>query len=211
MQELLPILAGAPPGQMRGSREGVYPQRYSTDRGTKQMARCRPAPQGGGLWLAGFVALGHRPLRVCSLVAPRQRAKSPPAKPELIFAQTLSEGSPQTKSRTHRHEKSHRVSPRPLPRLTPQPAFLAARQSRNQRDGRLVRLWCRRMRRSPRCGGAAAQRSGDPRMKKVTEQQGCTNRARAVECNSLSLGERAGVRGNVVPVRPRCTIALRCV
>ncbi len=28
---------------------------------------------------------------------------------------------------------------------------------------------------------------------------------------SLSLGERAGVRGNVVPARPRCTIALRCV
>ncbi len=33
--------------------------------------------------------LGHRPPRVCSLVAPRQRAKSPPAKPEFIFAQTL--------------------------------------------------------------------------------------------------------------------------
>ncbi len=28
---------------------------------------------------------------------------------------------------------------------------------------------------------------------------------------SLSLGERAGVRGNVVPARPRCTIELRCV
>ncbi len=28
---------------------------------------------------------------------------------------------------------------------------------------------------------------------------------------SLSLGERAGVRGNVVPAHPRCTIALGCV
>jgi len=31
VQKLLPVLAGAPPGQMRGPREGVYPLRYSTD------------------------------------------------------------------------------------------------------------------------------------------------------------------------------------
>ncbi|HSA03557.1 MAG TPA: hypothetical protein P5055_22755, partial [Candidatus Paceibacterota bacterium] len=48
MQKLIPVLAGAPPGQMRGPREGVYPLRYSTDRGTKQMAWWRPAPQGWG-------------------------------------------------------------------------------------------------------------------------------------------------------------------
>jgi len=51
------------------------------------------SPRPGGLGGFGSLAsllLGHRPLRVCSLVAPRQRAKSPPAKPELIFAQTLS-------------------------------------------------------------------------------------------------------------------------
>jgi len=49
----------------------------------------RPAGLGGFGSLASLL-LGHRPLRVCSLVAPRQQAKSPPAKPELIFAQTLS-------------------------------------------------------------------------------------------------------------------------
>ena len=53
----------------------------------------RPAGLGGFGSLASLL-LGHRPLRVCSLVAPRQRAKSPPAKPELIFAQTLRTGSP---------------------------------------------------------------------------------------------------------------------
>jgi len=31
VQKSLPILAGAPPGQMQGPREGVYPLRYSTD------------------------------------------------------------------------------------------------------------------------------------------------------------------------------------
>jgi len=50
VQKLLPILAGAPPGPMRGAclprrrrqtRQGVNPLRYSTDRATKQMARRR--------------------------------------------------------------------------------------------------------------------------------------------------------------------------
>ena len=94
MQKLLPLLAGAPPGQMRGPREGVYPLRYSTDRGTKQMARCRPAPQGWGALARWSRRRGIAPQsqrsRLCSFVAPRQRAKSPPAKSELIFAQTLS-------------------------------------------------------------------------------------------------------------------------
>ena len=42
-----------------------------------------PPRRAGGLWLAGPADAGllfaHTPLRVCSLVAPRQRAKSPPA------------------------------------------------------------------------------------------------------------------------------------
>jgi len=42
-----------------GPRDGVYPLRYSADRGTTQMVRCRPAPEGWG-------ALAHW-LR-CSLV-----------------------------------------------------------------------------------------------------------------------------------------------
>ncbi len=53
----------------------------------------RPAGLGGFGSLASLL-LGHRPLRVCSLVAPRQRAKSPPAKPEFIFARTLSTTAP---------------------------------------------------------------------------------------------------------------------
>jgi len=93
VQKLLPILAGAPPGQMRGPGEGVYPLRYSTVRGTKQMARCRPAPEGWGAlarWSRGRgIAPQSQRSRLCSFVAPRQRAKSPPAKSELIFAQTL--------------------------------------------------------------------------------------------------------------------------
>ena len=39
---------GARSGQMRGAREGVYPQRYSTTRATKKMARWR-APGWGSL------------------------------------------------------------------------------------------------------------------------------------------------------------------
>ncbi|HOW66779.1 MAG TPA: hypothetical protein P5186_26400 [Candidatus Paceibacterota bacterium] len=46
MQKKLPILAGAPPGQMLGAWAGVYPRRYSTVHATTQMTRRRPAPEG---------------------------------------------------------------------------------------------------------------------------------------------------------------------
>ncbi|HRY47629.1 MAG TPA: alpha-L-fucosidase [Candidatus Paceibacterota bacterium] len=49
-----------------------------------------PRPFGLGLfgWLASLL-IPYRPLRVCSSFAPRQPAKLPPAKPEVIFEQTL--------------------------------------------------------------------------------------------------------------------------
>jgi len=49
----------------------------------------RPAPEGWGdfaFWLR-FSSVAEPWL--CSFVVPRQKAKSPPAKPEFIFAQTL--------------------------------------------------------------------------------------------------------------------------
>ncbi len=54
------------------------------------MAPVPPRPAGLGAFgsLASLLA-PYRPLWVCSSLAPRQRAKSPPAKSELIFAQTL--------------------------------------------------------------------------------------------------------------------------
>ncbi len=52
-----------------------------------------PPLRAGGLGRAGCVAPRSQTARVCSLVAPCQPAQSPPAKSELIFAQTLSQAS----------------------------------------------------------------------------------------------------------------------
>ena len=54
------------------------------------MARHRPAPEGWddfGFWLRCSSVTERR---LCSFVAPRQKPKSSPAKPEVIFEQTLS-------------------------------------------------------------------------------------------------------------------------
>jgi hypothetical protein len=54
--------------------------------------RCRPSGLGVFDCLASLLT-PYRPLRVCSRFAPRQPAKYLPAKPEVIFARTLSRGS----------------------------------------------------------------------------------------------------------------------
>ncbi len=100
VQKLLPILAGAPPGQMRGA---CLPRRRRQagkggsvspcdTRPTEPRSRwpgAAPPLRAGGLGRAGCVAPRSQTARVCSLVAPCQPAQSPPAKSELIFAQTL--------------------------------------------------------------------------------------------------------------------------
>src|SRR5207247_10264037 len=49
-----------------------------------------PRPSGLGLFgLLASLLTPHRPLRVCSSLAPRQQAKEPPAKSEFIFERTL--------------------------------------------------------------------------------------------------------------------------
>jgi len=61
-------------------------------RPTEQRSRwpgAAPPRRAGGLGRAGGVAPRSQTARVCSLVAPCQPAQSPPAKSELIFAQTL--------------------------------------------------------------------------------------------------------------------------
>ncbi len=61
-------------------------------RPTEQRSRwpgAAPPLRAGGLGRAGCVAPRSQTARVCSLVAPCQPAQSPPAKSELIFAQTL--------------------------------------------------------------------------------------------------------------------------
>ncbi len=63
-------------------------------RPTEQRSRwpgAAPPRRAGGLGRAGCVAPRSQTARVCSLVAPCQPAQSPPAKSELIFAQTLSQ------------------------------------------------------------------------------------------------------------------------
>jgi len=70
--------------------EGASPFWGCDRRATPQPARRRPAPEGWGdfaFWLR-FSSVAEPWL--CSFVVPRQKAKSPPAKPEFIFAQTLS-------------------------------------------------------------------------------------------------------------------------
>jgi len=71
--------------------EGASPFWGCDRRATPQPARRRPAPEGWGdfaFWLR-FSSVAEPWL--CSFVVPRQKAKSPPAKPEFIFAQTLKE------------------------------------------------------------------------------------------------------------------------
>src|SRR5438128_8450289 len=75
--------------------EGASPPVGCDRRATKQMARCRPAPEGWGclaVWRRCSLLTDR--WRVCSSLAPSQTAKQPPAKSEFIFEQTLRVGGP---------------------------------------------------------------------------------------------------------------------
>jgi hypothetical protein len=70
--------------------EGASPLWGCARRATTPKARRRPAPEGWGdfgFWLRCSSVTERR---LCSFVAPRQKPKSPPAKPEVIFELTLS-------------------------------------------------------------------------------------------------------------------------
>ncbi len=56
------------------------------------MAKPRPAPEGWGAFGFWLRCSSVTERRLCSFVTPRQKPKSPPAKPEVIFAQTLRSG-----------------------------------------------------------------------------------------------------------------------
>ena len=74
-------------GARRDSRDCIV---RSTKGPRKNKFRFWRRPSGLGLFgrLASLLT-PHRPLRVCSSFAPRQPAKYPPAKSEVIFARTL--------------------------------------------------------------------------------------------------------------------------
>ena len=62
----------------RGTREGVYPRRYSTDRATKPQGKTASARRVAALLACGFVA--RRVTERCGyapLLAPRHKPKSP--------------------------------------------------------------------------------------------------------------------------------------
>src|SRR5439155_4574232 len=74
--------------------EGASPPVGCDRRATKQMARRRPAPEGWGclaVWRCCSLLTDR--WRVCSSLAPSQKAKQPPAKSEFIFEQTLKPGT----------------------------------------------------------------------------------------------------------------------
>src|SRR5438128_9197766 len=82
---------------------GASPPVGCDRRATKQMARRRPAPEGWGclaVWRCCSLLTDR--WRVCSSLAPSQKAKQPPAKSEFIFEQTLKPGT-----RGHGCPRSH--------------------------------------------------------------------------------------------------------
>ena len=72
--------------------EGASPSWGCDRRATPQPDRRRPAPTGWGDFDFWRCCSSVKERRLCSLVAPSQKSKSPPAKPEVIFEQTLTQG-----------------------------------------------------------------------------------------------------------------------
>ena len=69
--------------------EGASPSWGCDRRATPQPDRRRPAPTGWGDFDFWRCCSSVKERRLCSLVAPSQKSKSPPAKSEFIFEQTL--------------------------------------------------------------------------------------------------------------------------
>src|SRR5437016_3097611 len=64
-------------GPWRGAREGVYPQRYSTDRATKPRAKLAATRRAACLLTGGVVACSLQiHCGICSSLAPGLRPKS---------------------------------------------------------------------------------------------------------------------------------------
>ena len=160
---------------MRGPREGVYPQRYSTDRGTKQMARCRPAPQGWGAlarWLRCSLLTDRcgyaRRSRLASEPNPLQQNRN-----SFLHRPLVAAGWTRGRSRRRgQWEPTHTLCTCATPRaISHPPPRLPG--STPQRRAHTAELICQQygfdpIGFSPRCSGAPWATSGDARPRPTT-------------------------------------------